>query len=61
MGNQSSEATFCVYRKGKVHCRMIDQLVGSASIEETNRICNLCLKGQLIDKLDDMQNQRHVR
>lgn len=62
MGKQSHEETFCIYREGKVPCRMIKELSEMVhTAQESRTICDLCLKGQLIDKLDDMQKMKHIR
>jgi len=53
MGNKGNELLPCIYRRGSIACMQREQLENSASVDESRKICELCLRGQQLDIIEE--------
>ena len=53
MGNKGKELWTCIYREGNIACMQRKQIESSANVNESRKICELCLRGQQLDIIEE--------
>lgn len=53
MGNKDNDLWTCIYRQGNIACMQREQIEDTNNVNESRKICALCLKGQELDIISE--------